>query len=120
MHALRQGQKHNATCPFQNVPPCPTFNPFTPTFLPLLHVIEHASGAHLFAHLIEHCNCLQELALGEVYAEFGCHGWVHSVAWSPSGSSMAFAGHDSSLHVVNFPAKGTLLCMEWKIGRAHV
>jgi actin related protein 2/3 complex, subunit 1A/1B len=46
------------------------------------------------------------VAFGEVYAEFGCSGWVHSVAWSPSGSSLAFSGHDSSVHVVTFPRVG--------------
>lgn len=30
-------------------------------------------------------------------------GWVNAVAWSPSGTSLAFAGHDSSLVVVTFP-----------------
>lgn len=49
---------------------------------------------------------LQSAALGEVFAEFGCHGWVHSVAWSPSGNSLAFAGHDSTLHVLTFSSPG--------------
>ena len=37
---------------------------------------------------------------GEVLAEFVCGGWVHAVAYSPSGASLAFAGHDASISVV--------------------
>ena len=37
---------------------------------------------------------------GEVLAEFICGGWVHAVAYSPSGASLAFAGHDASISVV--------------------
>lgn len=100
MHVLRHWrcESHNTISPFQNVSPCPTFNPLTHPPSPFSHQL----------------RLRQELALGEVYAEFGCHGWVHSVAWSPSGSSMAFTGHDSSLHVVTFPAKGTAAYTGWE------
>ena len=37
---------------------------------------------------------------GEALAEFVCGGWVHAVAYSPSGASLAFAGHDASISVV--------------------
>jgi actin related protein 2/3 complex subunit 1A/1B len=30
-------------------------------------------------------------------------GWVHAVAWSPSGETLAYAGHDSSVHFATFP-----------------
>eukprot|EP00735_Rhodelphis_limneticus_P003025 TRINITY_DN141_c0_g1::TRINITY_DN141_c0_g1_i1::g.14380::m.14380 TRINITY_DN141_c0_g1::TRINITY_DN141_c0_g1_i1::g.14380 ORF type:complete len:387 (+),score=98.96,sp/O96622/ARPC1_DICDI/42.32/2e-101,WD40/PF00400.27/3.6e+02,WD40/PF00400.27/1.8e-07,WD40/PF00400.27/0.98,WD40/PF00400.27/7.5e-07,WD40/PF00400.27/0.032,WD40/PF00400.27/2.1e+03,WD40/PF00400.27/0.25,Rax2/PF12768.2/66,Rax2/PF12768.2/0.0073,Rax2/PF12768.2/1.2e+03,Rax2/PF12768.2/3.7e+03,eIF2A/PF08662.6/3.3e+02,eIF2A/PF08662.6/0.02,eIF2A/PF08662.6/ len=40
----------------------------------------------------------------DLLAEFECRGWVHSVAFSPSGQSLAFAGHDSSLTFVTLPA----------------
>mmetsp|Transcript_52466 Transcript_52466/g.104202 ORF Transcript_52466/g.104202 Transcript_52466/m.104202 type:complete len:360 (-) Transcript_52466:363-1442(-) len=44
---------------------------------------------------------------GETYFEFPSAsvsvGWVNACAWSPSGETLAFAGHDSSLVVVTFP-----------------
>jgi actin related protein 2/3 complex subunit 1A/1B len=37
-------------------------------------------------------------AFGECLAEFDqVQGWVHSVAWSPSGQVLAFTGHDSRI-----------------------
>ena len=39
---------------------------------------------------------------GESYCELSALGWVHAVAWSPSGSVLAYAGHDSSLHFATF------------------
>lgn len=41
-------------------------------------------------------------------AEFtdGRGGWVHSVAFSPSGDALAFAGHDSSISVAYPSADG--------------
>jgi actin related protein 2/3 complex subunit 1A/1B len=56
------------------------------------------------------------LPVGEVLAEFEVtKAWVNDVAWSPSGSSLAFAGHDSCLHVVVFtpgaePVVSSLKC----------
>lgn len=44
----------------------------------------------------------QPLEFGEVYAELPCAGWVNAVAWSPSGNTLAFAGHDCTLHVATF------------------
>jgi len=35
---------------------------------------------------------------GESYCELSALGWVHAVAWSPSGNILAYAGHDSSVH----------------------
>ena len=46
------------------------------------------------------------LAFGEPYAEFACSGWVPSVAYSPSGCVLAFAGHDSSVHFAQFNTGG--------------
>ena len=44
---------------------------------------------------------------GEAIAEFeASRAWVNDVAWSPSGGALAFAGHDSLLHVVTFGAGG--------------
>ena len=40
---------------------------------------------------------------GEVITEFEItRAWVNDVAWSPSGRALAFAGHDSLLHLVTF------------------
>lgn len=49
----------------------------------------------------------QPMEFGEVYAEMSCLGWVNAVAWSPSGYTLCFAGHDSSIHCVNFGADGS-------------
>ena len=32
------------------------------------------------------------LEFGEAYCELSSLGWIHAVAWSPSGESLAFAG----------------------------
>lgn len=42
------------------------------------------------------------ISFGDTYAEFASAGWVHAVAYSPSGSTLAFVGHDSSAHFVSF------------------
>lgn len=47
---------------------------------------------------------VQALGFGELYTEFSCNGWVHSVAFSPSGNSLAYSGQDSTIHVVAFPS----------------
>jgi len=39
---------------------------------------------------------------GESYCELSALGWVHAVAWSPSGAVLAYAGHDSSVHFATF------------------
>jgi len=41
---------------------------------------------------------------GEVLAEIDCGSWVNSVAWSPSGFRIAFAGHNSTLSFVQILA----------------
>lgn len=44
---------------------------------------------------------------GELLAEFDqAKAWVHSVAWSPSGNRIAFAGHGSTLHFVQLGSGG--------------
>ena len=41
------------------------------------------------------------LPFGELLAEYPAAGWVHSVKWSPSGNSLAFTGHDSTLNIID-------------------
>jgi len=41
-----------------------------------------------------------KIAFGDVLQEFSCGGWVHDARWSPSGSSFAFCGHDSTISFV--------------------
>lgn len=48
------------------------------------------------------CGGTGPLEFGEAYCELSSGGWVHAVAWSPSGSSLAFAGHDSSVSIADF------------------
>jgi len=47
-------------------------------------------------------NAWGSASFGEMMAEFGrpAIGWVHSVAFSPSGNAIAWVGHDASLNVV--------------------
>lgn len=42
------------------------------------------------------------LPFGEAYLEIPSIGWVHDIAWSPSGDSLAFCSHDGEVHEVNF------------------
>ncbi|CAE7597985.1 ARPC1A [Symbiodinium microadriaticum] len=51
-------------------------------------------------------NFEKPLEFGEAYCEFSSHGWVTGVAWSPSGESLCYAGHDSSISVVTFSPGG--------------
>ena len=34
-------------------------------------------------------------------------GWVNAVTWSPTGTSLAFCAHDSSMHVATFNSDGS-------------
>jgi len=45
-----------------------------------------------------------KLPFGECLAEYDSNGWVHDVAWSPSGSRLAFVGHDSSVTFIDAPS----------------
>jgi len=47
-----------------------------------------------------------KLPFNTVCGEFsnGTGGWIHSVAFSPSGDAMAFTGHDSSINIA-YPAR---------------
>lgn len=36
-----------------------------------------------------------KLMFGQVLAEYAANGWVHDVAWSPSGNTLAFTSHDA-------------------------
>mmetsp|Transcript_12105 Transcript_12105/g.12477 ORF Transcript_12105/g.12477 Transcript_12105/m.12477 type:complete len:376 (-) Transcript_12105:76-1203(-) len=46
------------------------------------------------------------LEFGEAYIEFPAGGWVSAVAWSPSGNTLAYAAHDSTIHFVTFTGGG--------------
>lgn len=46
---------------------------------------------------------------GEAYHMFSCGGWVTAVAWSPSGSILAYAGQDSTIHFVRFEPGGEVI-----------
>lgn len=45
-----------------------------------------------------------KLPFGECLAEYDSNGWVHDVAWSPSGNRIAFVGHDSSVTFIDAPS----------------
>mmetsp|Transcript_8408 Transcript_8408/g.16992 ORF Transcript_8408/g.16992 Transcript_8408/m.16992 type:complete len:379 (+) Transcript_8408:1-1137(+) len=51
-------------------------------------------------------------AFGEDCWEAGAYGWVDSVAWSPSGNTLAFTGHDSSIQFVDFTSAGDNAAVE--------
>jgi actin related protein 2/3 complex subunit 1A/1B len=54
-----------------------------------------------------------QVAFGEQIVEFECAGWVEDVAWAPSGDSLCFVGHDSSVSFVSFPS-GNPVCQTVK------
>lgn len=45
---------------------------------------------------------VKPLEFGEVYCELVSSGWITALAWSPSGRTLAFTGHDSSIHFATF------------------
>lgn len=45
----------------------------------------------------------EKLPFGTLCGEFSAGGWVHSVAFSPSGNTIAFCAHDSSVYIANGP-----------------
>jgi WD40 repeat protein len=51
----------------------------------------------------------EKLPFNTVCGEFssGTGGWVHSVAFSPNGDSLAFTGHDATITVVS-PGSGSI------------
>jgi len=51
-------------------------------------------------------------AFGEDCWEAGAYGWVDSVCWSPSGNTLAFTGHDSSIQFVDFTTQGDKALVE--------
>jgi len=42
-----------------------------------------------------------KLPFSELLAEYECHGWVHNVAWSASGTRLCFVAHDSTITIVD-------------------
>jgi hypothetical protein len=42
------------------------------------------------------------LEFGEAYCELSAHGWVTSLAWSPSGNTLCFAGEIFLPAITNF------------------
>ena len=59
--------------------------------------VDAAPAATPFGALPEAGEALQEFEITRA--------WINDVAWSPSGRVLAFAGHDSLLHVVTFGAE---------------
>lgn len=49
------------------------------------------------------------LEFGEAYVELTSLGWVNAVAWSPSGSTLCYSGHDSTIHFATFSASGPVV-----------
>lgn len=43
----------------------------------------------------------EKLPFGTVCGEYNANGWVHSVAFSPSGAQLAFCAHDSSVTIAS-------------------
>jgi actin related protein 2/3 complex subunit 1A/1B len=43
----------------------------------------------------------QDTSFGGLLAEYASPGWVHDVAWSPTGQTLAYASHDSSVNFVD-------------------
>ena len=53
----------------------------------------------------------QKITFGEALADFATphNGWVHGIAFSPDGNSLAWVSHDSTLSVVRGGAQGELV-----------
>jgi actin related protein 2/3 complex, subunit 1A/1B len=47
----------------------------------------------------------EKLPFGTICGEFSAGGWVHSVAFSPSGNSIAYCAHDSAVYIANGPSQ---------------
>ncbi|KAI8901339.1 WD40-repeat-containing domain protein [Globomyces pollinis-pini] len=47
----------------------------------------------------------QKLPFGTVCGEFPAGGWVHSVAFSPSGNAIAYCAHDSTVTIATGPTQ---------------
>lgn len=48
----------------------------------------------------------KKFKFGSCIAEYGqAKGWVHDAVFNPSGTGLAFTGHDSSLHLVGVPTE---------------
>eukprot|EP01041_Mallomonas_annulata_P000694 gene694-1330_t len=45
---------------------------------------------------------LAPLEFGELFCEFSCVGWVQALAWSPSGNTLCYCCHDSTIHFASF------------------
>eukprot|EP00727_Mastigamoeba_balamuthi_P011172 m51a1_g6678 putative actin-related protein 2 3 complex subunit 1a (367) ;mRNA; f:221854-223381 len=43
---------------------------------------------------------------GELLGEFDCNSWVHAIAFSPSGNTLCFSGHDSTMSFVEPTSAG--------------
>mmetsp|Transcript_1724 Transcript_1724/g.2701 ORF Transcript_1724/g.2701 Transcript_1724/m.2701 type:complete len:378 (+) Transcript_1724:70-1203(+) len=59
--------------------------------------VDSAPSAGVFETAVE---------FGEAYIELTSSGWVTAVAWSPSGNTLCYSGHDSSIHMVTFSGGG--------------
>lgn len=46
----------------------------------------------------------EKLPFGTVCGEFAGNGWVHSVAFSPSGNAIAWVSHDSTVSIATGPS----------------
>eukprot|EP01110_Echinostelium_bisporum_P006080 TRINITY_DN2480_c0_g1_i1.p1 TRINITY_DN2480_c0_g1~~TRINITY_DN2480_c0_g1_i1.p1 ORF type:complete len:375 (-),score=160.29 TRINITY_DN2480_c0_g1_i1:91-1215(-) len=50
-----------------------------------------------------------KLTFGECFLEFdAASGWVHAAKWSPSGNTIAFVGHDSSINFATVAQQATV------------
>lgn len=58
---------------------------------------------------------ISSYGFGKRITEFeSSNGWVESVAWTPSGDGLAFAGHDSSISFVRFAEGQPPVCYSLK------
>jgi len=48
-----------------------------------------------------------KLPFGNCLVEYNATGWVHDVAWSPSGNRLVFVAHDSRIHFVDINSGAT-------------
>ena len=55
------------------------------------------------------------LEFGEAYCELSASGWINCVTWTPSGATLVYAGHDSSIHFATFAASSAPVVCSVKV-----
>ena len=58
---------------------------------------------------------IKPVEFGETYLELSSSGWINAVAWSPSGTVLAFASQDSTISFVTFTSDGNQITQKLRL-----